>query len=285
MYISPTQHTTLVNGKRCFDHSATGINTAAKRIVETLAKIARQRNTRIAMFDIEGYDSINVPRSVGYSSSKYHDKAARYDYRAPSPLRLEAVRYHQATVTAVRNLATRIIPGFEAGCYNLPGFLLWYKYGFADMNSSIAKTELSELSNTVLPLLSFTGPQAQLLIDQRMSDGLRSGSISYNDIITWHATSVAVRRRVLGSRARIMPTIWPRLFAFGGAKLPNGSAALPRGFMTKFCTALINAGANGFVCWLPSADFSLSANDQQTMANSWEEVIAVARSRGCKKLV
>jgi len=284
MYISPTQHTTLIGGRRYFDHSAAGINAAARRIAGTLTQISRQRSTRIAMFDIEGYTSINVPGSVAYSASKHDDRAARYDYRAPASLRREAARYHQLTVAAVRSLVARTISGFEAGCYNVPSLLLWYKYGFSAVNNTIASVESSELTNTILPLLSFMGPQAQLLIDQRMSDGLRSGSISYNQIIDWHATSVAVRRRALGNRTRIMPTIWPRLFAFGGANLPNGSAALPRGFMTKFCNALLDAGASGFVCWLPSSDFSLSIRDQQAMAASWAEVIAVARARGFRKL-
>lgn len=284
MYVSPTQHTTLIGGKRLFDHSAAGINAASKRIADTLIKIARTKNTRIAMFDVEGYNSINVPSSVGYSPSKYTDRAARYDYRAPIQLRKEAARYHHATITAVKSLVGRAVPGFEVGCYNVPSLFLWYKYGLSEVNSSIASTELAELGGTVLPLLSFSGPQAQLLIDQRMSDGLKNGSVSYNDLISWHATSVSVRRRVLGSKARIMPTIWPRLFAFGGAKLPGGSAALPRGFMTRFCNALLDAGANGFVCWLPSSDFSLSASDQQALANSWAEVIAVARGRGFRRL-
>jgi len=274
----------IIGDRMYFDHSIAGIEMAAKRIASMLADTSRRFSTSIAYLDIETYTSRNVISSVGYNPSVHKDHAARYDTIATASLRQEAIRYQHNTITRIRALLKSAIPNLELGSYNLPMQLNWYRYNNMESNLSVIAKETSEILPSLFPLLSFTGPLAQLLIDRRMSDGIKNGSISYQQLIDWHATSVRLRRQAFGNQARIMPTIWPRLYAFGGASLPNGSAGLPKGFMTKFCNALLDAGAQGFVCWLPAADAKLSVSDQQAIWTSWTEVIQVARSRGFKTL-
>jgi hypothetical protein len=273
-FIPPGQHAVTINGKKYFDHSDAGIEAGAQRVAKHLIF----HNAKFGFFDVELFTSVNVPSSVGYNPWVDKGHAALYYPGAREALRKEAVRYHMRLVGRVRQLRASV--GFEAGEYNIPRNLNWYHRDNSSAKTSLTRKEVSDLGSTLLPMLSFIGPQAQLLIDQRMSDGIRSGAFTDDMLIYWHAESVRIRRQALGNNVRIMPTIWPRLFPLGGASLPNGSAALRPGFMRKFCNALLDAGAQGFVCWTPSGDRSLSSSDQQAMSRSWSEVVDVARARG-----
>jgi hypothetical protein len=272
-YIPSGQHSIIVNNRRHFDHSDAGIEAGA----QTVAKLITSRNTRFAMFDVEHFNSVNVPASVGYDPLVDRGLAARYNTNARAALRQEAVRYHTRLVGRVRQLLSA--QDAEFGEYNIPHHISWYHAYNESAKLNTANKEAQDLV-PLLPLLSFTGPQAQFLIDQRMSDGIKSGKISDDMLIHWHAESVRVRRQVHGSNARIMPTIWPRLWPVGNVSLPNGSAALRPGLMYRLCSALLDAGAQGFVCWTSSADRNLSSTDQQAMSRSWEEVVKVCRERG-----
>src|SRR5215211_4735427 len=95
--------------------------------------------------------------------------------------------------------------------------------------------------------------------------------ITRQQLIDWAAISVATARQALGSSATIIPSIWPRYWAPSGVTYPNGSAALPPGFMTDYCNAILDAGAHGFSCWTPGSDQLLSASDQQRLMASWQE--------------
>jgi hypothetical protein len=276
-FIPQGQHAVSVNGRLHFDHSDAGIEAGAQQV----ARLIISRKTRFGIFDVEDYNSINVPASVGYVPSVDRSRAARYHPSSRLELRREAVRYHTQLISRVRQLLSA--RDGELGIYNIPAHISWYHANNVSAKSSTTTKEVQDLV-PLLPLLSFTGPQAQFLIDQRMSDEIKSGKISDDMLINWHAESVRVRRRALGDNARIMPTIWPRLWAFGGARLPNGSAALRPGLMYKLCSALLDAGAQGFVCWTTSVDRNLSSADQQAMSRSWEEVVKVCRERGCQAI-
>jgi hypothetical protein len=272
-FIPSGQHSIIVNNRRHFDHSDAGIEAGA----QTVAKLITSRNTRFGMFDVEHFNSVNVPASVGYNPSVDGGLAARYNTSARAALRQEAVRYHTRLVGRVRQLLSA--RDGELGEYNIPHHISWYHAYNESTKSSNANKEAQDLV-PLLPLLSFTGPQAQFLIDQRISDEIKSGKISDDMLIHWHAESVRVRRRALGNKARIMPTIWPRLWPVGNVSLPNGSAALRPGLMYRLCHAMLDAGAQGFVCWTPSVDRNLSSADQQAMSRSWGEVVTVCRERG-----
>jgi hypothetical protein len=276
-FIPQGQHAVSVNGRLHFDHSDAGIEAGAQQV----AKMIISRNTRFGMFDVEHHNSVNVPASVGYNPSVDGQLAARYHPSSRLALRQEAVRYHTRLIGRVRQLLSA--RGGELGVYNVPAHISWYHAYNESAKSSTASKEAQDLV-PLLPLLSFTGPQAQLMIDQRMSDEISSGKISDNNLIHWHAESVRVRRRALGGNARLMPTIWPRFFGLGGARLPNGSAALRPGLMGRLASAMLDAGAQGFVCWTPSIDRNLSSADQQAMSRSWGEVVDVMRSRGCQAI-
>ena len=275
-YIPPGQHTRTIDGRQHFDHSDAGIEAGAQQV----AKMIISRNTRFGMFDVEERLSINVPASVGYNPSVDGDRAARYDTGSREALRQEAVRYQIRLVRRVKELLGQT---GEVGAYNVPHRINWYHANNQSAKSSTVEKEGQDLV-ALLPLLSFTGPEGQILIDQSMSNDIRSGKITDDMLIHWHAESVRIRSNALGGNARIMPTIWPRLWSLGGASLPNGSAALRPGFMYKLCSALLDAGAQGFVCWTPSVDRNLSSTDQQAMSRSWEEVVKVCRERGFKAI-
>jgi hypothetical protein len=276
-FIPQGQHSIIVNNRRHFDHSDAGIEAGAQQV----AKLIISRNTRFGLFDVEHHNSVNVPASVGYNPSVDGQLAARYHPSSRLALRQEAVRYHTKLIGRVKQLLSA--RNGELGAYNVPPHISWYHANNESAKSSWANREAQDLA-PLLPILSFTGPQAQILIDQRMSDEISSGKISDDNLIHWHAESVRVRRQALGGNARIMPTIWPRFFGVGGARLPNGSAALRPGFMGRLCTAMLNAGAQGFLCWTPSIDRNLSSADQQAMSRSWGEVVDVMRSRGCQAI-
>jgi hypothetical protein len=56
------------------------------------------------MFDVEHFNSVNVPASVGYNPSVDGGLAARYNTSSRAALRQEAVRYHTRLVGRVRQL-------------------------------------------------------------------------------------------------------------------------------------------------------------------------------------
>jgi hypothetical protein len=279
IFIPYGQHAITIGSSRYFDHSASGIEAGAQQVAKMLSNWSRNHRTSLAMFDVEQLRSVNVPSTVGYNPSTDRDLAARYDATARLALRNEAVRYHRTLIGRVRELLRSPVPNAEFGTYNVPRHLNWYHRNNDSIKSSISMTEKSELGSTLLPMLSFNGPQAQFIVNQTMVDSDRQ------TLIDWHAESIRARRRALGSSARILPTIWPRLFPTGSVSFPNSSVALPAGFMQRFCNALLDAGANGFVCWTPSADRNLSSSDQAAISRSWSEVAAVARSRGFRAVV
>lgn len=284
IYVSPNNHSVVVNGSRRFDHSDAGISLGASNVANLVATWTQRRGTSITMFDVETCRSINVPPAVGYDPTIDADRAARYDPGQRDALRAEAVRYHSQLIDRTAELLATRAPNFEPGAYNVPPTINFSAVFKAGRPETFASKLTQDIQPGLLPKLGFTGPQCRLNLSQSMSDRIASSitaklHITDQELIDWAAICVATTRQGLGSTATIIPSIWPRFFALSGVTYPKGSAALPPGFMTRYCNALLDAGANGFSCWTPSADQSLSATDQQKIMASWQEVVDVVRAR------
>jgi hypothetical protein len=267
-----------------FDHSDAGIQRAAAAVAKTVSYQAKASRSGITMFDIESNRSFNVPGTF-YDAARDYDRAARYDHLAAPELRGEAVRYQTRLMAACQAQLVTSVPSFEPGAYNVPGPINFYTAFRAGQPAAIGSKQAADLRPTLLPALSFTGPQCRLNISQVMSDRIRTGAITLRQLIDMCAISVATASKTVeGSGARVMPCLWPRYWALSGARYPNGSAALPAGFYTDFCNALLDAGAQGFSIWTPKVDSSLSAAEWAGLMSSWAEVVAVCRARGFRKL-
>lgn len=282
LLVNPLNLTIPLSTGRYFDHSASGIEVAATNVANLAYKYIK-KSASITMFDIEIYRSLNVPIAAGYDPAIHKDQAARYDTRSHYELRLEALRYTTTLLKRTSEIIGASIPNFEVGTYNVPRQFIWYSLGKTSALQKQLQIESQEL-NALLPQLSFAGPQVQFIIDQRMSDGISNGSITESMLIDWHIKSIQMRKSVFGSSIRIMPLIWPRYFATGGAKYPGNSIALPAGFMTRLCHALLDVGVGGFFCYCSSGDATASIGDQERIRSSWAEVASVVRSRGFRSL-
>ena len=267
-----------------FDHSDAGIERAAAAVTKTVTYQARTSRSGITMFDIESNRSFNVPGTF-YDAARDYDRAARYDHLAAPELRGEAARYQTRLMAACQVQMAISMPSFEPGAYNVPGPINFYTALRAGQPAAIGAKQAADLRPTLLPSLSFTGPQCRLNISQVMSDRIRTGAITLRQLIDMCAIRVAAASKtVAGSGGKVMPRLWPRYWALRGARYPNGSAILPAGFYTDFCNALLDAGAKGFSIWTPKVDSSLSATDWAGLMGAWSEVVAVCRARGFQKL-
>ncbi|MFL5334890.1 MAG: hypothetical protein ACJ8H8_17285, partial [Geminicoccaceae bacterium] len=287
MYISPNAHSTTINGSRHFDHSDAGIELAAANVANLVATYTRRRGTSIAMFDVEGYRSINVPLEAGYDPLVDRDRAARYDPFKPEALRKEAIRYHTRLIGRTGELLATRTPNFEPGEYNVAPSIYFSAVAKPGRPEAFGAKLAADVAPGLLPLLGFTGPDCRLNLNQNMSDRIASAAnsnlhITPQQLIYWAATGVATARAALGAGATIIPSIWPRFWAPSSVRLPHGSAALPQLFMRDYCNAILDAGANGFSCWTPGSDQALGASDQQAMLSSWQEVVGVIRARRAK---
>ena len=202
----------------------------------------------------------------------------------PASLRAEAVRYHTRLIGRVRELLATRIPSFEAGEYNVPAPIYFAWFPRTWRQTEIEAIQAADLKPSLLPMVSMTGPACPLILDQPISDKVASGAITDQQLIDWCAVTVATAKSSLGSSARIMPSLWPRFYCSPGVSYPNGSPIWKSGFATRFCNALLDAGAQGFSCWTPGLDQTLTAAQQQGLMNSWAEVVAVFRARGFRKL-
>ena len=287
IYISPNAHSIVTNAGRRFDHSDAGIELAAANVANLVETYTRRRGTSIAMFDVEGFRSINVPVAVGYDPVADRDRAARYDPFQRSALRLEAVRYHSRLIDRTAELLATRAPNFEPGEYNVSPIIYFSAVFKAGQPEAFGSKLAQDVTPGLLPKLGFTGPNCRLNLNQDMSNRIVSAAnaklhITKQQLIDWAAISVATARQALGSSATIIPSIWPRYWAPSGVTYPFGSAGLPTGFMTDYGNAILDAGANGVSCWTPGSDQVLSASDQQRVMASWQEVVNVVRARRAK---
>ena len=289
IYISPSNHSAVINGSRVFDHSDAGIELAAAAVANLVATYTQRRGTSIAMFDVEGYRSVNVPLAAGYDASVDRDRAARYDPDKSLALRTEAIRYHTRLIGRTGDLLATRAPNFEPGEYNVPPSIYFSVYAKPGRKEAFAAKLQADVVPGHLSLISFTGPDCRLNLNQDMSNRIVSSPnaklhIDAKQLINWAATGVAAARLGLGSDATIIPSIWPRYYPLSGVRPPNGSTALPAGFMRDYCNALFDAGANGVSCWTPSSDQALSAADQAALMSAWQEVVDVIKARRTKNV-